>query len=113
LRNQGWSEDGLAIIQQFALDREIRDPLEAAAAYEREHPPPQPIKGGGGGDLYPDMVPRLSLPGGGMLRRDPREAERDMSAMFHLLAGHEEAYLKYMIPRTLREVRREVRDQRF
>jgi hypothetical protein len=110
LRGHGWTEEGVAVIEEFAIERGISDPVAAAKVYELEHPQPQPAKGGGSD---PGLVPRLSLPGGGLSRHDPREEERDRIAVEALVGGNEEGFLRYMVPNTLKRVRQEMRDWRF
>lgn len=43
LRSEGWLDDGLAEVEKMAQERGIADLAAAAALYEKEHPPAEPV----------------------------------------------------------------------
>lgn len=49
LRQEGWRTDGIAEIEKFALERGVADLEVAAAAYEKLHPPADPVNSNGFG----------------------------------------------------------------
>jgi len=54
LRGQGYTDEGLETVEKFMEDKGIADHEVAAAAYERLHPPVEPVRGAGGNrfDLF-------------------------------------------------------------
>lgn len=49
LRQEGWRSDGIAEIEKFAIERGVADLSIAAAAYEKLHPPSEPLNSNGYG----------------------------------------------------------------
>lgn len=43
LRSQRWTDDGIKAVEKIMEDKGILDPLDAAAIFERDHPPQTPI----------------------------------------------------------------------
>ena len=44
LRNQGYTDEGISVVEKFMEDRGIADHEVAAAAHERLYPPQEPVK---------------------------------------------------------------------
>ena len=42
LRRQGWTDDGIAGVEKLMEEKGLLDPLDAAAIYEKAHPPQMP-----------------------------------------------------------------------
>ena len=54
LRRDKWTDDGIKAVEKLMEDKGILDPLDAAAIYEKQHPPQMPIaptSGSGGWDF--------------------------------------------------------------
>jgi hypothetical protein len=49
LRSAGWTDEGLKGVEKIMEDKGILDPLDAAAIFEKYHPPQTPILPGGTG----------------------------------------------------------------
>jgi hypothetical protein len=48
LVSEGWMPDGITAVRKLMEDKGIVDPAIAAAYYEKTHPAPAPVAGGGG-----------------------------------------------------------------
>jgi hypothetical protein len=81
---QGWTQEAAAQIQQLAAQRGL-DIASAAALFERQHPPPEPVMTGG---------PRYFPP--------PPQATIDLAPLYR---GEDEVFLDRAIPAALSEVR--------
>jgi hypothetical protein len=49
LRRQGWTDDGIAGVKKMMDEKGLLDPLDAAAIYEKAHPPQTPAAPSGQG----------------------------------------------------------------
>jgi len=49
LREKGWMKDGIEAVEKIMEEKGILDPLDAAAIFERDHPPAQPLAPMGSG----------------------------------------------------------------
>ncbi len=57
LREQRYTDDGIKAIEKIMEDKGILDPLDAAAIFDRDHPPQAPVQqsGGTGGWNFTDL----------------------------------------------------------
>jgi hypothetical protein len=85
----GYTDEGVQKLEQFAQERGIADHATAAAEYERENPPPQPVETGGSA-WAAFATPR---------------ATAENSGLDLLLQGDDDGFLRVSIPLALREVR--------
>ena len=49
LKRDGWTKDGIEGVQKIMEEKGILDPIDAAAIYEKQHPPQAPVTPGGTG----------------------------------------------------------------
>jgi len=49
LRRDGWTEDGIKGVEKIMEERGLLDPLDAAAIFEKQHPPQTPVTPAGSG----------------------------------------------------------------
>ena len=49
LRQQRWTDDGIAAVKKIMEEKGLLDPLDAAAIFERDHPPQNPVQQQGSG----------------------------------------------------------------
>lgn len=49
LRREGWTEEGIKGVEKIMEDRGLLDPLDAAAIFEKQHPPAMPASPSGVG----------------------------------------------------------------
>lgn len=49
LRREGWMKEALEEVEKIMDEKGILDPLDAAAIYEKKHPPSEPVMPGGSG----------------------------------------------------------------
>ena len=89
LRQAGWNDEGVKVIEEFMEKRGIADHEVAAAAYEHMNPVPQAPSGSVGN--------RFDIFGA-------REGE-GKNALKQLFEGKENDFLNMMIPKALAEVR--------
>lgn len=68
LRRDGWTDDGIKGVEKVMEDKGILDPLDAAAIYEKAHPPQTPINPSSG-------------TGGWNFMAAPAETETDLKAL--------------------------------
>jgi len=57
LRAEKWTDAGIAAVEKLMEEKGILDPLDAAAIYERNHPPPTPIAPTSGSGGWNFMAP--------------------------------------------------------
>ena len=49
LRRDGWTEEGITGVEKIMEERGLLDPLDAAAIFEKQHPPQMPVTPSGTG----------------------------------------------------------------
>lgn len=49
LRKEGWTDEGIAGVEKLMDEKGLLDPLDAAAIFEKLHPPQQPVNPSGSG----------------------------------------------------------------
>lgn len=57
LRQDRWTEEGIKGVEKLMEDKGILDPLDAAAIYERDHPPQAPLVPSSGSGSWNFMAP--------------------------------------------------------
>jgi hypothetical protein len=97
LRTQRYTDDGIKAIEKIMEDKGILDPLDAAAIFERDHPPQAPVQqtGGSGGWNFGELP-------------SSTEAADDQYVTSLLKAGKEsisDGALSQRIANTINEVR--------
>lgn len=86
LKKRGYTDEGLAQLEQFMEDSGIISHEHAAAAYEAAHPQPTPAQGSGAWNFF----------------APPPEAGPDLKLLYE---GRDEEFLAQAIPQTLNMVR--------
>ena len=91
LRADRWTDDGIKGVEKLMEKKGILDPLDAAAIYEKQHPPQMPIVPAGGSGSWNFMAP-------------PAETETDLKALIET-KGENIALVDKMAWGAIQEVR--------
>ena len=86
LRSAGYNDDGIAKIEELMEQRGVADHEVAAAYFERENPPPDPVVTGGSRWNFFDMP-------------------KDDVSLDALMKGDDEAFLRQAVPAVLKDMR--------
>ena len=90
LRADKWTADGIAAVEKLMDEKGILDPLDAAAIYEKAHPPQVPVASSGGG--------------GWNFMSPPAESDADLKALI-ATKGEDAPLLDRMAWGAIQEVR--------
>jgi hypothetical protein len=96
LREQRYTDDGIKAVEKIMEEKGILDPLDAAAIFERDHPPPAPVaQTGSGGWNFADPPSSIEAD-------DDKYVDNLLKAGPH---GISDGALSHRITQTINEVR--------
>lgn len=90
LRRDGWTDEGVDSVKKLMEEKGILDPMDAAAIYEKQHPPQTPVSSSGSGSWNFLAV--------------PDDGDADIKALI-VAKGENEPLLQKMAATALNEVR--------